>query len=173
MIRVDPSHPANRLALGALRSRAPQAQPVVPADEANDPYYRCGCHPETVERTWDDIGKQLPSDGRCVVYGTPAVVQPKSGVILALGMGTSYGLRVPEEILPAALAAGCRQSQEWGKKGSGHVTSLIEQYGPDWVFSPWLKDDLVWCRAAYERFDVAMSADAEMLTSATRTEDSR
>jgi hypothetical protein len=173
VIRVDPAHPANRLALGALRSRAPQAKPVVPAEEAKDPYYRCGCHPETVERIWDDIGKHLPSDGRCVVYGRPALVQPESGVILALCMGTSYCLRIPEEIVPAALAAGCRQSQAWGKKGSGHVTNLMEQYGPDWVFSPWIKDDLAWCRAAYERFGAAISADAEMLTSATPVADSR
>jgi hypothetical protein len=49
----------------------------------------------------------------------------------------------------------------------------MEQYGPDWVFSPWIKDDLAWCRAAYERFGAAISADAEMLTSATPVADSR
>ena len=167
MIRVDPSHPANRLALSELRSRAPRAQPVVPAAEANDPYYRCGCHPDTVERIWDDIGKHLPSDGRCVVYGTPALVQPESGVILALCMGTRYCLRVPEDVLPAALAAGCTQSQEWGEKGSGQTTNLIDKYGPDWVFSSWSKDELAWCVAAYERFGVAMGTDAGMLTTAT------
>jgi hypothetical protein len=140
---------------------------VVPAAEAKDPYYSCGCHPDTVERVWDRIGKQLPSDGRCVVYRRPALVQPESGVILAMCMGTSYIVRVLDTVLPDALAAGCRQSQEWGKKNSGHVTHLVEEYGPDWVFARWLDVEVSWCRATYERFSTAQAADEEMLTSDT------
>jgi hypothetical protein len=170
VIRVDPAHPANALALRTLRARAPSARPVVAAAEAKDPYYRCGCHPDTVERVWDSIGTQLPSDGRCVVFGRPAVVQPESGVILAMCLGTSYILRVVETDLPAALAAGCRQSQEWGAGSSGHVTHLVEEYGPDWVFARWLDDEFAWCRAAYDRYCMAQTAADAMLTNSTPAE---
>lgn len=165
-MRVDPTHPANALAIRELRSLAPGARPVTPAAEAEDPYYECGCHPDVVERLWDHLGKSLPADARCLVYGRPALVQPESGVILAVCMGTSYAMRVPEEQLAAALAAGCTQTHEWGQ-GSGHVTDLVREYGPDWVFPGGAREQVEWCRQVYERFNARAAGDEVLLTPAT------
>ena len=162
---VDLAHQANRLVVHELRSSAPHAEPVTPAANAVDPYYGCGSHPEIVERIWDQLGSRLPADGRCLVYGTPALIQSTSGVILALGMGTSYVLRIREEDLPSALSAGCTQAHEWGR-GSGNVTHLVDLYGADWVFGAWDRREAAWLGASYASFNAPPPAGNELLASA-------
>ena len=72
-------------------------------------------------------------------------------MILALGMGTSYVLRIREEDLPSALSAGCAHVHEWGR-GSGNVTHLVDLYGADWVFGAWEHREAEWLAASYARW---------------------
>lgn len=112
-------------------------------------YYESGSHPEIVERIWDKIGAALPSDCRGLVYGTPALVHPVSGAVLAIGVGTQYGLRLCEPGVSAARAAGAKMTVTWA---SGETTDIGVECGSDWVFGYWSSEELVWCRQAYEVF---------------------
>jgi hypothetical protein len=112
-------------------------------------YYESGCHPDIVERIWDQIGAALSSDCRSLVYGTPALTHPVSGVILAIGMGTSYGLRLADPGLNAALAAGAKTLTTWT---GGALTDIRAECGVDWVFGAWAAAEIDWCRQAFDAF---------------------
>jgi hypothetical protein len=114
-----------------------------------DPYMRCGCHPEIVERLWDQIGPALPKDCRGIVCLTPALVHPQTGIILALAMGTEYVLRLPGTLGADAISKGARTVAKWS---TGATTDIRRTFGDDWVFGAWLKDELTWCNRAYEMF---------------------
>jgi hypothetical protein len=115
--------------------------------KGGDIYYKAGCHPDIVERLWDQIGPALPADCRCLVYGTPALAHPNSGVILATGMGTAYSLRLNAPFLQAAIAAGARTSRTWS---TGETIELETQFGADWIFGAWLTEEPAWCRQMFE-----------------------
>lgn len=99
---------------------------------------------------WDQLGLALPVDGRCLLYGIPALVDPKSGVILAVCCGTMYALRIPDDVLGAAKTAGARTHIEWS---SGGVTDIQDEFGQDWIFGLYLVQELQWCRAVCEAMD--------------------
>lgn len=162
--RVDPRHPANALVLATLRKSNPDGKPVATPSEVTDPYFECGSHPDIVERVWDRLARRLPKEARCVLFGTPALVQPLSGVVVAVCMGTNYVLRLPSARLSAALVAGYRQSHTWKP---GDVTDLTKEYGPDWVFGRFDDPEIEWCRQVFEEFGAEVSSDVEMLTPAT------
>lgn len=141
---------AENLSILEHLSRAGRDAPAYATrDAAADPYYRCGCHPEIVERIWDQIGVVLPADCRCLVHGTPALVHPTSGVILAMGMGTQYGLRLPGGLGAEAIQAGAHIVTRWS---GGTETRIREHYGEDWVFGAWLSGEPGWCQSAYGLF---------------------
>jgi len=121
-----------------------------PWDSVPDPYSGCGCHPDIVEYLWDRIGKALPADCRGLVYGTPGLVQPKSGVILALGNGTSYGLRLPRALISQAIKEGAKMIMHWS---DGGLTDAQKEYGDDWLFGSFSQNDPIWCKQVYEVFD--------------------
>lgn len=115
-----------------------------------DPYWEAGCHPDIVERLWKQIGTALPSDCCSLVCGTPALTHPVSGAILAIGMGTEYGLRLAEPSLSAALAAGAKTLMTWGAGGGS--TDLRKVCGADWLFGGWATKEPEWCRHAFDAF---------------------
>ena len=117
-----------------------------------DPYSWCGTHPDIVEYLWDKIGKALSADCRGLVYGTPALVQPKSGVIFALGNGTRYNLRLPGTLATMAIEGGAKTFVHWS---TGDHTDIQKEYGEDWVFGAFLPNELIWCKQVYEMFDYA------------------
>lgn len=144
------AHPANTKVLAYL-ARCRSGSPEFAAwNSIANSYYRCGCHPEIVERLWEQLGAALPSDCRCLVHLTPALVQPRSGVILATGLGTQYGVRVPSALVTAAIAAGAKTQTKWS---SGGVMDIQQNLGDDWVFGGWRADELAWCRSLFDRFD--------------------
>ena len=114
------------------------------------PYYNCGCHPDIVERIWDGIGVALPTDCSGLVYGTPALVHPRSAVIFALGIGTQYGLLLPGGLAVEAVKAGAKLQTKWS---SGGTMEIQRELGTDWVFGAWLANEPSWCRRVYELFD--------------------
>ena len=146
---VDSSHPSNSQVLRSM-GRNSKAIPIAAADSVKNPYLHCGSHPEIVERVWDQLGSALPDVGRCLLFGTPALVCPRIGVILAVSYGTQYALRIPADTLDEALIAGARTTTQWT---GGGVTDIQREFGPDWIFGGFLSQELRWCRTVYEALD--------------------
>jgi hypothetical protein len=145
--------PANAGVLGSLRQSSwgrawlaagqpPSAAPaVVPA-----PYYQLGTHPDLVARLWAGLGAQLPEDCRRVVYGRPALVHPRTGVVFAFAVGTGpYALRLPEPERRAALGAGAARVHVY----ADGTRLALDDVGAEWVFGRWLAGEERWCLAAY------------------------
>jgi len=130
---LDENHPANRLLIVAHTARAARwnvQTPVIAAwDSVKQPYLNCGSHPDIVERVWDQLGRALPEDCRCLVWGTPALVHPKSGVVLAECYGTAYCLRLPQS---ADRTVSSQTTMRWS---NGSVTDIAKDYGDDSVFA--------------------------------------
>ena len=91
-----------------------------------------GTHPLVVARLWDILNGGLPVDGRCLIYGSPALVEPRSGVVLAAAIGTQYVLRLLPNERELALAAGAAITHTF--QTSGGTLDLAESLGPDWIF---------------------------------------
>jgi hypothetical protein len=146
---VDTAHPANA---GVLRSMGLDCKAVLIAapDSVIGPYLNCGSHPDVVERVWDQLGAAVPIDSRCLLCGTPALVHPKSGVILVVSYGTEYTLRIPVDAIGEALKAGVRTTVQWSV---GDVTDIRREFGPDWIFGHYLSQELQWCRTVYDAMD--------------------
>ena len=121
----------------------------------------CGCHPEIVERVWDQIGPGLPVNCRCMVHGTPAAhVAPRSGIVLAVAWGTQYILRLSEETMPLAIKAGAKTTTKWTFGGSMDVA---REFGNNWVFGHWLKEEPMWCRSVYQQVEGGVGSAALVL----------
>jgi hypothetical protein len=166
MLWIDADHPANKGVLRSLGRRKKTAQPIQPPDSVADPYMRCGSHPDIVERVWGPLMRGLPAACRCILYGTPALVHPLSGVVLAVAYGTEYCLRLPDGAVAEALQAGACTSTTWTDGGS---TNIRHRFGPDWVFGTFLPQEAAWCRAVYQHFHPCkpprpMKAEPEWLT---------
>ncbi len=144
---MDLSLPQNMKVLAYLSQSRSQMPAFAPRGSVPDPYYGCGCHPDIVERLWDQIGRALPADCRCLVHGTPALAHPKTGVILAIGIGTQYGLRLPGVLGLEATKAGAKTHTIWS---GGSQMDIRHDLGEDWVFGAWLKEELNWCKKMYE-----------------------
>lgn len=136
--------------LGYMACKKPDAPVFALWNSAPDPYRQCGCHPEIVEKLWDQIGAALPADCRGLVYSNPGLIHHKSGVILAIGLGTWYGLRLPGLLMAEAIKAGAKTQTKWS---DGNSMDIQVDFGGDWVFGAWLPNELIWCKRAYEMFD--------------------
>lgn len=160
-MNVNFSHAANRGILAYLGdARRLQRSVSVAKEKAScapgevaDPYMSLGTHPELVGRLWDELGSKLPRDCRWVVYGTPALVHPDSGVIFAFGGGTqTYAFRLPERERDAALAAGATSVHEYPAYPELNIerSSLdLAVIGKEWVFGGWHKGEEHWCLSAF------------------------
>ena len=78
-MRLEESGDRNIRVINLVREILGDQPPVASPDTVGDPYYGQGSHPDVVERVWDQLGASLPTDCRCLVYGTPALVDPASG----------------------------------------------------------------------------------------------
>ena len=136
---ADPSS-LNALVLGYL-GRGGSGPAITAPEDHPDPYSGAGCHPDVVEHLWRRIGQTLPGDGRRMVHGRPALVHPASGVIIAVGYGTQYAIRVPEHLRDAAAAAGYMPTNTWS---DGTTTDVRAELGPDWMFGTYGKDEAEW-----------------------------
>ena len=87
---------------------------------------------------WDQIGAAYPSDGRSLVYGTPSLVDPVSGIIVAVGYGTAYCIRIPVDAVPVAIKMGASTLRKWS---SGKTTDIEVEFGEGWVFGAWLDQE--------------------------------
>ena len=152
-MRLDNEHPINRLALARLRDPKRlrfRSEPITAPDEHEDPYFAAGAHPDIVERIWNDLNDSLPADCRAIVYGTPALVHPFAGVVLALAYGTAYAIRIPDDSIDDAIALGCRTEREWT---SGGKTDIEDEFGRGWLFGAWLDKEVQWLGRVYRALD--------------------
>jgi hypothetical protein len=149
-IPVSESHAANRGVLAHLRL-GPAATTRLSArpGDVEDPYYKLGSHPDVVEHLWDVIGASLPRDCRCVVLGRPALAHPRRGVVLAVGLGTTYALRFAPADLAEIRAANLQVVHRYG---SSDVLDLTG-WGADWCFGAFDRREPKWCGRAFRRLD--------------------
>lgn len=119
-----------------------------------DPYMHQGSHPDVVERVWNQLGSSLPADCRYIVCGTPALVHPKTGTILAFCNGTGYCLRLIPALVTEAIELGAKTYIKWSY---GHDLDTKRDLGADWVIGHWLKDEINWCNATYQSLEIINS----------------
>jgi hypothetical protein len=159
---IDFDHPANRGVrsyFGAperLRrsvSAAAFREACAPTD-IPDPYNTLGTHPDLVTRLWDELADGLPHDCRCVVFGTPALVRPDSGVMFGFAGGShTYALRVPRDVRTAALSAGATTVHRYPAYPElGIQASVLDlsDISDEWIFGGWFVSEHEWCAAAYQ-----------------------
>ena len=138
----------NQQVLQYLKRDAMKDTPLLASpDSVKDAYYGQGSHPDVVERVWDQLAKSLPRDCRCLVFGTPVLVHPSSGIIFAICNGSQYNLRLTSAGLHEAIAQGVKTVTRWS---SGQEMNASEVLGADWVFGMWSIEELRWCQAIYE-----------------------
>jgi hypothetical protein len=144
----DLSHPANAAVCRYLEGRGrPTLPPLARPEDVYNPYLNLGTHPDLVARLWDEIAASLPADCRFVVFGTPALVRPDSGIVFGFAGGThTYALRLPETVRTQALAAGAERVKQYPRQPPFDLDVI----GPEWVFGAWLEGEDLWGRAAYE-----------------------
>ena len=142
--------PANARVLAFLSERArPGTTAFALPGDSVDPYYELGSHPDVVSRLWDELGEVLPLDCRGVVYGRPGLVHPGSGVVLALGLGTEYGLRIHADDQAEAILLGLEQSHEYAT--TRDRIDLSQSCGSDWFFGAWQARERDWCARSFSR----------------------
>ena len=148
MDRFDPDSRANAGVcqhLKALRHEGVAA--IGRPEDYQRPYEALGTHPDLVAHLWDRMTVTLPADCRFVVFGSPALVRPDTGIVFAFAGGThTYALRLPEDVRGRALAAGARRIMVYPK----HPPLDLDTIGPEWVLGGWHKGEQDWCLSAYE-----------------------
>lgn len=162
---VDPAHPRNAAILRHLRNpydviegpgaslyrearQRDLAAGSIRESAAPDTVdrLRLGTHPDLVERLWRVITISLPARCEWVVYGSPALVHPQSGVIFGWARGThTYALRLAEPDREVALAAGARTTFRY----TNGDTLDVRRIGEDWVLGHWIAAEREWCLGAY------------------------
>jgi len=142
---VDPDRPENRGVLSHLERRNERRRPLAAHPAAFDqPQLTLGSHPDVVERVWNGLAPDV--SWRVVVLGTPAVVDPDPGTVVAIAYGTSYWLRLAADDIEAALASGARQQHRYGR--TGPLVDAAASFGPTWILGSWNEHEPGWVLAA-------------------------
>jgi len=123
-------------------------------EDIEDVYLTLGAHPDLVERFWNELPMRLSEDCRWIVYGTPALVHPKTGVVFGFGGGThTYALRLAPAMRRAASADGAVTSCDYPAYpdlGTSASRLDLAAIGPEWIFGGWHRGEQDWCLSAYE-----------------------
>ena len=122
---------ANQAVLGYLgQGSAPDEVEVrSPPDDVDT--WRLGAHPDVVDRLWHQLAGS--GHGQPVLAGhTAAVLDLRSGLIVAVALGTQYAIRVSDPWLATALEAGYEAVHRFGTVG--RTMDLKATFGPNWVF---------------------------------------
>jgi hypothetical protein len=118
-------------------------------DSVSNALYDCACHPDVVEYLWTTIGRALPGDCRGLVYGSPVLAHPATGIIFGACVGTFSFLRLPRELYSVEIEAGAKTYVE--VKPHGHI-SVSEDLGEGWILSPSTTRKPGWYTRIYEAF---------------------
>jgi hypothetical protein len=150
IIAAMSSDQANQKLFAYLQKQDQSGKAIfTPWNSGADPYLHCGCHPDIVERLWDQLGKALPADCRVLVYGVPALRHPESDTILGIGLGTRYALRFNIDLIPIAIQAGAKTRTS---RAGGNTMDIQQEFGTDWIFGSWHKSEIDWCRTTFEMY---------------------
>ena len=153
---VDTASPLNLGAIKYLSRGKGIHSPLIAAPKTvKDPYMGQGSHPDIVQRVWDDLGGKLPAVCRCLLYGTPSLVHDHTGVVIAISNGTQYNLRLTSADFQVAIAKGASTRTRWS---SGSEMDSLTEFGPDWIFGGWFKEESLWCRNTYDQNATANKA---------------
>jgi len=160
-IKVNFEHPANSGILKCLSSperlkrsvSVARDYPSCSPESVYDPYMKLGTHPDLLEYFWDKVAIKLPMKCRWIVYGTPVLVNPVSGVIFGFAQGTStYAFRLPPKEFQEAINAGASRVHTYPAIPSlNKAVSIfdLKDIGKEWIFLSWLKMETDLCLAAY------------------------
>jgi hypothetical protein len=108
-----------------------------------DPYLSIGSNPDIVEYIWKTLTSKLPKDVVCVILGTPALADPLSGIVLSVGLGTTYAPRIESGSFQEATVAGLRPEHKYWSSlldatsvfGDGWLFGAFDRREPDWLES--------------------------------------
>jgi len=149
-IILDAVSPLNQGVIKYLGRGEKAHHPAMAApDSFPYPYLTQGSHPDIVRRVWEELGGVLPVQCRCLVYGTPAIVQDRTGVVIAICNGTQYNLRLTASDFREALAKGATTRTRWS---NGQEMDSVVELGSGWIFGGWFKEEAQWCRNAYAEY---------------------
>lgn len=136
---------------GVLRYLGQGADPaeveVVPPTADTD-RWRLGAHPDIVERLWTTLAAALPPGSTRLVAGGAALVDPHSGAIMAVALGTTYAIRLNADALAAAHARGYATTHEY--RTVGRTLDLGATFGSGWVFGRHEADEAGWLAASLD-----------------------
>ena len=149
-MKHDEFHHLNLKVIAHLKRRKPDAPSMAGPDSHPDPYWELGSHPDVVERVWDILGEGLPTDCRAIIYGSPGLIHPQKGIIIAIAYGTAYVICVPDINLDLALKAGCTIERTWS---SGEQTNIEKDFGRGWLFGNWLDQETQWLLKTYTELE--------------------
>jgi hypothetical protein len=110
--------------------------------------YHLGTHPDVVERIWDHLGNGMPPSARVLVGGGPGLLDPDSGLILAVALGTQYALRLTGRGLAAATEAGFETVHTFHMVN--RTLDLPATFGSGWVFGGWDDREAAWLNETRE-----------------------
>lgn len=140
--------PANDRVIGYLQKLRGSAAEDEPAPLPGSPnYWEAGAHPDVVERIWEQLGRMFPPESRRVVCGTPALVNPDSKVLIAVGIGTAYAIRLPSSALLAGVPPTVRTEIVWT---GGARFNVQTEFGSDWAAGSYMPEEVTWCRQAFD-----------------------
>lgn len=115
------------LAPGQGTTTVPIERPAVDIDR-----WRLGAHPEVVDWLWDELNGALPADGRVLVGATAALLEPATGRILAVALGTRYAIRLVGAARREAEAAGYASVHHF--RTVDRTLDLAASFGEGWFF---------------------------------------
>jgi len=116
-----------------------------PPDGAGRDYMESGAHPDIVGWLWDQLGKVLPEGSRRVAFGSPALMNPDTRVIVAIAIGTQYGVRLPRHVFESGLPVGAKTQTTWS---DGRTFNIQKEFGQDWILGSFSAAELAWCKQA-------------------------
>ncbi len=140
--RPENARPLRYLAHGRSAADATFGPPPSDVDRRH-----LGTHPDVVDRLWDALNAALPSDCRWLVFDSPALVHPESGVILAAAVGTQYALRLVASDAAMAVEAGAELVHHFRTVDT--TLDLPATFGPGWVFGRFDDREPEWLLASY------------------------
>jgi len=130
----------------ANKPHKPPFPPLSQSLEAvDDPRYGLGTHPEIISRLWK-LDESLPQRCRWVFWGRPALVQPDTGVVFAVGFGNiGLVMRLPPDILRQAVP----EQAAAIIAGNPGQSFDVSPAGLEWRFVRSRAPGAAWCLAAY------------------------
>ncbi len=96
---------------------------------------------ETLEVLWEEWNNNLPEDCRSIVYGSPVLVHPATGILFAVAVGRGcWAIRLPKK------AKSAREDQIPSAHDLSDWAMDVAGFGEGWCAFPTLSS----CHAAYE-----------------------